>query len=430
MRRPRGTRDLIGEELASIRYVERLMREVFKRYGYLEIETPIFENLELFTKKSGERVVKQLYSFRDKSGRDLALRPELTAPAVRVYVERFRSDPKPVKVFYLGPCFRYEEPQAHRWRQFLQAGVEIMGSSRPEADAEVLALTDSVFQTLGLDDRELRVGNVRLLRAVLSEMGVVGESQNKILRAVDSRDFGRLEEELRGVEGAETLKKLIGVRGGPESIGKAREIVGGVEGAMEAFENLEEIVELARCSGVSNLRVDFSIARGLEYYTDMVFEVYVRGIQLAGGGRYDELVESLGGEPCPAVGVGFGVDRIARLVLERGGTPEEGVECIVLPATSEGVEECARLARKMRDSGLRVEMDLMGRTLRKALAYADSRGVRYVVIIGPREREEGKVTLRDMDSGEQIRIPETELIETLKEKLKNGNPSARKFPSS
>ncbi|TDA31530.1 MAG: histidine--tRNA ligase, partial [Hadesarchaea archaeon] len=176
--RPKGTRDLLGRELAAIREVEGMMRKVFLLWGYREVETPIFESLELFTRKSGEEVVRQLYTFTDKSGKELALRPELTAPVVRLYLERLRSESKPVKLFYFGPCFRYEEPQAHRWRQFRQAGVEVLGSPRPEADAEVLALTHEVFKRLGLRG-EFRVGNVRLLRLFLEGMGVVGEEAER-----------------------------------------------------------------------------------------------------------------------------------------------------------------------------------------------------------------------------------------------------------
>ncbi|MEM2205043.1 MAG: histidine--tRNA ligase [Candidatus Hadarchaeales archaeon] len=407
--RPKGTRDLFGRELACIRRVEEVMRRIFVRWGYREVETPIFESLELFTRKSGEEVVRQLYVFRDKSGKELALRPELTAPVVRLYLEKFRSESKPVKLFYFGPCFRYEEPQAHRWRQFRQAGVEILGSPRPEADAEVLALTHEVFRELGLRG-EFRVGNVRLLRLVLEKMGVKGEEAERILRAVDSRDPERLERELAGRKGREEFEELVGLRGGEEVLDRAK--VG--EEEREILEGMRRILRLAERMGARGLSVDLSIARGLEYYTDCVFEVYVEGVQVAGGGRYDGLAEALGGEPCQAVGVGFGVDRIAQFLLEREGIEEEKLCCAVLPASQEMLEKALEVTTELRREGISTEVDLMGRNLSKALAHANARGAKYAVIVGPREWERGSVMLRDMRTGEQQEVRREELIQRLR----------------
>lgn len=409
--RPKGTRDLLGKELTCIRRVEEVMRRVFLGWGYREVETPIFESLELFTRKSGEEVVRQLYVFRDKSGKELALRPELTAPVVRLYLERLRSESKPVKLFYFGPCFRYEEPQAHRWRQFRQAGVEVLGSPRPEADAEVIALTHEVFRELGLGG-EFRVGNVRLLRLVLEGMGVRGEEAERVLRAVDSRDPERLERELEGREGADGFRELVRLEGGREVLEEAAGKVG--KEGREILERMERILKLAERMGATGLRVDLSIARGLEYYTDCVFEVYVGGVQVAGGGRYDGLAEALGGEPCQAVGVGFGVDRIAQLLLERGGVEEEELCCVVLPATEGVLEEALGLATELRRKGVGAEVDLMGRSLSKALAHASARRARYAVIVGPRELAVGKVTLRDMESGKQEEVEVGRLAERLR----------------
>jgi histidyl-tRNA synthetase len=416
--RPKGTRDLLGRELAAIREVEGMMRKVFLLWGYREVETPIFESLELFTRKSGEEVVRQLYTFTDKSGKELALRPELTAPVVRLYLERLRSESKPVKLFYFGPCFRYEEPQAHRWRQFRQAGVEVLGSPRPEADAEVLALTHEVFRRLGLRG-EFRVGNVRLLRLFLEGMGVVGEEAERVLRAVDSRDPERLEGELGGREGAGEFRELVGLRGGREVLERAKGRVG--ERGREILERMGRILELADRMGAKGLSVDLSIARGLEYYTDCVFEVYVGGIQVAGGGRYDGLAEALGGEPCPAVGVGFGVDRIAQLLLERGGGREEPPCCAVLPAREEMVEAALELASVLRGEGVSTEAELMGRSLGKALAHVSARGIRYAVILGPREFAGGRVTVRDMETGEQREVGVRELAGWLRRTCSPGS---------
>lgn len=419
MQRPKGTKDLFGEELASIRHVERTMDDVFKRYGYEEVETPVFEQLELFEKKSGESVVKQLYAFKDKSGRELALRPELTAPVVRLYINQLRSAPKPVKLCYFGNCFRYEEPQAQRWRQFLQSGTEIIGSARPEADAEVIALSDEVMRELGLSDYELRIGHIRLLREVLAHAGMKEDAQDLIMRAIDSREEARLRAELDRARlkagDAKVLRSLIKLRGSVKVLEQAEKFVAGLPKAKKALRNLHVILEHLRSFGVEKFTVDLGIARGLEYYTDLVFELYVGEVQVAGGGRYDQLIELLGGDPCPAVGVGFGVDRIARALLKRGMiVPREQLDCVVLPAGEEVLSECLKIVGELRRAGLFVDVDLMGRKLSKAIAYADTQGAKNAIIVGVKDLKEGKVTLRDMRTGKQELVARKKLLGKLK----------------
>jgi len=421
MQRPRGTRDLFGEELGSIHHVTSVMDNVFKRYGYAEVETPIFEHLELFTKKSGANVVKQLYTFQDKSDRWLALRPELTAPAVRLYISQLKSAPKPLKLFYFGNCFRYEEPQARRWRQFLQSGVEVIGSARPEADAEVIALSDDVMRELGLVGRKLRIGHIRLLREVLAKAGVRSDAQDPIMRAIDSREKSRLRDELDRAEvgghDRDLLNALIALRGDAKILDQAEKLVSGLPRARAAVQNLRDILRQVRLLGVEDFSVDFGIARGLEYYTDAVFEFYVDGVQVVGGGRYDELIELLGGEPCPAVGVGFGVDRIAQVLLKlKIEVARERLDCMVLPASGAMLDNCLKVARELRAAGLAVDVDLMGRSLTKAISYANARGAEYVIIVGAKDLAVGEVTLRDMRTGVQEKVPKQELVERLRQR--------------
>jgi histidyl-tRNA synthetase len=417
--RPRGTRDLSGEELSSIRHVMRAMDDLFRRYGYQEVETPIFEHLELFTKKSGSKIVDQLYVLRDKSGRELALRPELTAPVVRLYTQRFRSSPKPVKLFYFGSCFRYEEPQAQRWRQFLQAGVEVIGSSSPSADAEVAALASNLMGELHLQNSELQVGHIRLLRELLADAGVESDAQDAVLRAIDSGEEERIDEELKaagvGASDEEVLRELISLRGGMEVVEEAGELLKKVPRAEAALKNLREIIKHLGLFGVKKFSVDLGIARGLDYYTDFVFEIYVGGVQVAGGGRYDNLVELLGGEPTPAVGVGFGVDRIAQAMLGLGLiAPKDRLHCMVLPADERSREEALKIVSELRSAGLSADTDLMGRSLAKTMEYANSIKVKRVVVVGARDMEKGEVVLRDMATGKQEKVSRAKLAEKLK----------------
>ncbi|MFW6386238.1 MAG: histidine--tRNA ligase [Candidatus Hadarchaeota archaeon] len=408
MQKPRGTRDLYGREMKLIRKVLDSLIESFRRYGYEEIETPIFERLELFTQKSGSEVLDQIYHFEDKSQRELALRPELTAPAIRLYNNELKSEPKPQKLYYCGPCFRYERPQAGRWRQFLQAGIELIGSGRPEADAEVIALTEDCFESLEFENYSLEIGNIGLLRHILSKEGIKGEDQDPILRAVDSEEEERIEKELDRSDASDDLKdmlfSLISLRGGHSVIDEVEDVLGVLKDVEETLDNFELIIDMLDSIGVDYV-IDFGIARGLEYYTDTVFEVYCGDVQIGGGGRYDGLIEALGGDPTSAVGVGLGIDRIASFLEDQGGYSDSSeIDIAVLPTADEMVENALEISRILRKIGFRVDMDLRGRNLSKSLKHADSKGARYSLIVGSRDISDDKVTLRDMKTGDQTKI--------------------------
>jgi len=301
----------------------------------------------------------------------------------------------------------------------LQSGTEIIGSARPEADAEVIALSYEIMRELGLSDYELHIGHTRLLREVLAHTGMKGDVQDPIMRAIDSREETRLRAELDRAHlkagDEKVLRSLITLRGGMKVLKQAEKLVADLPKAKTALKNLHEILEHTRSFGVEKFTVDLGIARGLEYYTDLVFELYVDGVQVAGGGRYDELIELLGGDPCPAVGVGFGVDRIARALLKRGMiVPRERLDCVVLPAGEEVLSECLKVVGELRRAGLLVDVDLMGRKLSKAIAYADARRAKSAIIVGVKDLKEGKVTLRDMRTGKQELVARKELAGKLK----------------
>jgi histidyl-tRNA synthetase len=248
----------------------------------------------------------------------------------------------------------------------------------------------------------------------LGQAGVDGANQDPIMRAIDSRDEKRLRDELKRakVKGkdAELLRSIISLRGSRDVLDDAEKLVEKLPEAKRAVENLEEIIERLGQFGVRDFKIDLGIARGLEYYTDFVFELYAGGVQLGGGGRYDELIELLGGEPCPAVGVGFGVDRIARALNEqRVETPKERLDCMVLPAKRELLGETLDIVKELRQAGISVDVDLMGRSLSKAISYADARGARYAAVVGPEDLKAGKITLRDMESGEQRKVAREKL---------------------
>ncbi|MFH1822034.1 MAG: histidine--tRNA ligase [Methanobacteriota archaeon] len=419
MQTPRGTRDLFGEELAGIRHVIRKMEGIFKRHGYNEIETPMFEHLELFTKKSGSNVVNQLYAFKDKASRDLVLRPELTTPVMRFCIQKLRSSPKPVKLFYFGSCFRYEEPQSKRWRQFLQSGVEMIGTANPAADAEVASLANVVLRELGFKDYGIQIGHIRMLRELLAHAGVKGDAQDSILRAIDSKEEKRISDEIKlaGIKSSDEklLRSLLSLKGDISVLDKAGAMLNGVPRAAAAMKNLQDILRYFGPLGVDNFSIDLGIARGLDYYTDFVFEIYVGGVQVAGGGRYDGLVEQLGGEPTPGVGVAFGVDRIAQTMLSRGMVSfKDHLDCLVLPVDEKVREEAMKVVTELRRAGLSADTDFMGRGLSKAMQYANALKVKRVVVVGAKELEKGQVVLRDMATGKQEQVDREELPKILK----------------
>ncbi|MFN4133438.1 MAG: histidine--tRNA ligase [Candidatus Hadarchaeales archaeon] len=415
MQTPKGTRDLFGEELLSIRLVEEAARRVFTRFCYQEVETPIFEHLDVFTKKSGMNIVKQIYSFKDKGGKDLALRPELTAPVIRFYVQKLKSSPKPLKLCYFGSCFRYEEPQAWRYRQFRQAGAEIIGASTPEADAELVILSDAMLKEIGLRGYEIRIGNVGVLRELLKAAGVEESLQDPLLRAIDSKDEKRIEEEFKRAkvddETVAKIKEILALRGEKNALEKAKSIIGDNGGV----QYLQEVTAFLDSLKVDYL-IDMGIARGLDYYTGFVFEVYCRGVQIAGGGRYDGLIQLFGGGATPATGVGFGIDRISELLINQGARISvPPPTSMVIPVKRELLKNSFGIVMRLREAGIAAEVELGGRKLEKAMAHAAAVGARAAIIVGQRELQNMKVTVKDMKSGKQEEVK----IELLVEKLKS-----------
>jgi histidyl-tRNA synthetase len=408
---PRGTRDFLPEEMRERRYVEECLRRVFEDYGYREVVTPTFETLELITAKSGEEIKRHLYHFTDKSGRRLALRPELTAPVMRLYVNRLRFSPKPLKLYYIGNCFRYERPQSGRYREFWQAGVELIGSPYPEAEAEVIVLAVDAIRRLGLRGYELAIGSIGTLRAVLDESGIKGDAQNLVMSAIDKGEG--LQELLddKGVRGRErdVLMGMLTLRGEKQRVLRdAEELLRDSPKALKELDSLREVLRFLEEYGVGEYVLDLGIARGLDYYTGVVFEIYAPGLgaekQICGGGAYS-LAEVFGGEAVATCGFAFGFDRLVLALKKekKALLPAVSNGCLVVP-TSEGMLSVAvKVAQDLRRNNL-CELELTRRKLGKALSYADRRGFRYAAIVGEAEVGKGCILLRDMKTGEQREI--------------------------
>jgi histidyl-tRNA synthetase len=400
---PRGTFDVLPDAARARGRIEQVAVAIFARSGYEPIATPSFEDTELFERGVGHStdiVRKEMFTFEDKGGRSLTLRPEGTAAICRAYLEHgMQQLAQPVKLYYLGPFFRHERPQAGRYRQFHQFGAEAIGSESPLADAEAIELLAELLAELGVPGVELRIsslGSLDTRQAYLEELKVhLHAHEHKLAKEVRERiDVNPLRAFDSDDEGTRAV------------MGAAPKLVERLEG--EDAEHFEEVRALLDAAGVA-YTIDPTLVRGLDYYTRTIFSFVCDRLgaqsEIGGGGRYDGLIEQLGGAPTPAVGWAAGIERIMLALDEE--VPAAGRDVFVAVA-SEGRELRVRalvLAGELRNAGLSAEIDLGGRGLKGQLKQADRLGARRVVIL-----EEEGAQLRDMSSGEQRPVETGSLV--------------------
>ncbi len=413
--RPRGTRDFGPAEMARRTALERLCDEQAARHGFLRVATPTFESLDLFTAKSGDAVVGELYAFEDKGGRPLTLRPELTAPVMRMVANEMRSVPKPMRLAYYGSCFRYEEFKTARYREFWQYGCEIIGASGPLVEAEVVAFAISLMRAADVADWSMKIGHVGILNDLLAGLEIPEDNRRDVMRLLDKGDFAGLGSKVSS-DAATKLEAFASLSGGSDVIPAARTMLEEMGVATESLDSLGEMM----CSleglvpNMPATSIDLTVARGLDYYTGMVFEFEVAELggesQVLGGGSYrlmhlfdlDEL------DPCCGFGLGF--DRILIALekqAERLGRNE------VVPGESAGPGSLAvipfkvdannvlGLVGELRESGERVLLELRQRNLGRSMGWADSAGAAFALIVGPRDLEAGEATVKRMSDGQE-----------------------------
>lgn len=416
----RGMRDLLPEEAQVLNCVIAKARETAALYGFREVITPVVEPYELLSAKSGEEIRQRMFIFDDLGGRKVALRPEFTASIARLATTVLKNEPKPLRVFSVGNVYRYDEPQKGRYREFWQANFELMGSAKPEADAEVILLTNSMMKSVGLQGYALKLGHVGVLKGIMSQEGVDDKTQNAVLQRMDKKEYDAALALVESEKCRTTLRGLIDLKSenGFDTVAKMKAHLQGYDKALAAVENLYAILKLVTESGCEIETVDPAFARGLEYYTGMIFEVYVPELDIAlgGGGRYDRLIEVFGGEPTPAVGVAHGLDRIA-LAMQSQKTVLKVTQkkrVVVVPVKEEQKGEALKIAQMLRDAGVSAKFEVMGRKMAKALEDADKRKeADYAVIVGERELKEGKVMVKDLANRTQTEVKIEELAEKI-----------------
>lgn len=401
IQRPRGTRDFGPQEMAERRRVEQAMRDVCLRAGFGEVVTPTFEQSELFTLRSGQAVIDEMYVFKDKGDREMALRPEITASVMRFFVNELSTNPKPLKLYYVGNCFRYENPQSGRFREFFQLGAELIGSKNAETDAEVIALAVSSIKAAGLKNYKVRVGHIGILKSLVQAEIQDTQVAAETLRMLDKEDFDAMGD----MFDARTIPRSLFDR--ITTIAEMRGSVDALDSleACEATRHLREVFRILADYGIDDCTIDLGIVRGLDYYTGMVFEIDAPALgaekQIMGGGSYT-LSELFGGEPVFSTGFAIGIDRVLlALAAEGEKRPYQPLDAYVIPAKDDLREEAFKVVASLRAAGVRADVDLMRRNMSKNLKYASSVNARYAVIVGEKEMAQESVTLRDMGTGAQ-----------------------------
>jgi len=405
--------------MARRNWVLSKIQEIYERFGYRPLETPAFESMEVLGAKSsgGAEVVKEIFQFKDRGDRLMGLRFDLTVPMAR-FVASNPDIPKPFKRSQIGRVWRYEEPQAGRFREFWQADVDVIGSKEPESDIDPLAAIIAALKELGFKDFTVKVNSRQIMEELANFCGIERKRALDLFRIVDKLEKqgeAAVIDELKqnGFDVAEDFLPLLLQEGKPEEI--LNRISDKVK-KKEVIPSMKEFFAAAKSYGIYDyLTLDLSLARGLDYYTGIVYEIKIKGMEkygsVAGGGRYDNMIGIYGKENLPAVGISMGVERILEIMKEQKMFPELNItRVLVIPVGETARDYAFKLAQKLRENKIPADVDLMKRGPSKLLNFANALKIPYCVIIGEKELKEKKVTLKNMESGEQEKIGEKELL--------------------
>jgi ATP phosphoribosyltransferase regulatory subunit len=411
---PRGARIYLPEEAARKRHVEGGLLDVFRRWGYREVVTPTFEYADVLALGTDAGVQENMFTLVDReTGRMLALRADITPQVARIVATRLRDEPKPLRLAYLTNVFRYDEPRVSHYREFYQAGVELVGLEKPEAEVEVIAMAIEGLRALGLGGFQIDLGHSGFLRGLLDEVKTDEARQLELRQALARKDVAALERVVADVAPpahvAEALRTLPALVGGAPVLDRAAGCARN-ERSARALANLAEVYRLLTIYGLADsVLLDLGEVRGFDYYSGTYFEAYVAGFgaAVAGGGRYDQLLARFGYD-CPAVGFAFDVGRVLAVMEAQGvAVAQPGPDFFIIDFTAEKTAALS-LARRLRDGGAAVARDIISRGLEESLAYARAQHARHVLVVGGPGTPGDRLRALDLDTGGErtLRIAE------------------------
>ena len=425
-----GFRDFYPDETALRNQIFAAWRTVAARYGFVEYDGPPIEPLELYTAKSGEEVVGQLYAFEDKGGRNVALRPEMTPTLARMVATQAAALKKPIRWFSVPQLFRYERQQRGRLREHFQLNMDLIGEAGPVADAELIGAALDVMRVLGLgpDDVRARVSDRRVIHALLAAIGLDESGITAAYKQIDKigRDPNEvLVERLTKELGDEGLAKQVLGLGGIRSRDSVTEALAAIDGGEEIGRHFLQCVDHLQAMGFGEfVDIDLSIVRGLAYYTGVVFELFDAQGEfraICGGGRYDGLLNALGGTDLPAAGFGMGDVVLGELVKARGSVAATtAIDAFLVAVSGADIPFVLGLAHQLRDADLGVEFSLKVQPVGKQLKLAAARGTTRAIIIGSDEREKDEAVIRDLNTGAERRVAIDQLIRNSRQELHGG----------
>lgn len=416
----KGTQDFIGLEAKKLRYVESKIRSVIEKYGYEEIITPIFENTEVFVRSAGEEsdiVSKEMYTFSDKGGRSLTLRPEGTAPVVRSFLEnKLYAQRNLNKFYYFGPMFRYERPQAGRFREFNQFGIEAFGTSSPLLDADVIISGTEIFNALGIKNIKLKINTIGDFPSRTAYAKLLQDYFRNNISSLCRDCNRRLEKNPLRILDCKIDKDNPVLKNAP----KIDTVL-----SDEAKIYFQSVIDILDAYGV-NYEVDRNLVRGLDYYTDTVFEYILDsndelgGLAICAGGKYSDMVKSFKGPDIPGIGYAFGIERIIAIMDLQNLFPalETGADIVLIGLDEKAKEKTLLYANALRRVGFYAEMDYVNINLKPQFKLSDQLQAKYLIIIGEEELNNKVLTVKNNTTKEQESIPEYRMIDYFKEKIK------------
>lgn len=444
----RGTRDFGPEIMAKRTYILETIKTVFKKFGFLPLETPAVENLSVLMGKYGEEGDKLLFKIlnsgdfaKDVTQQDFdngasamlskvsdkGLRYDLTVPFARYVVMNRHELAMPFKRYQVQPVWRADRPQRGRYREFYQCDADVVGTESLLCEAEIILILNEVFKKLNLADFSIKINNRKILTGISEVIGAVGR-ESDLCVAIDKLDKigkekveGELIEKGFGSESIASLQTLFSLSGDAfQNLKKLKDWLSSSEVGLKGISELEDVLEMVEAFGLdeSNVELDFTLARGLSYYTGAIFEVKAGGVKIgsiSGGGRYDDLTGSFGMPGLSGVGISFGVDRIYDVLDELQLFPENATEStkVLLTNFEETERACLPLLKKLRDEGIAAELYPEAAKMKKQFDYANKKGISYVMMVGSEEIKTGKYSLKDMLTGEQVSLSFQEILQTL-----------------